>query len=111
MDKLARYREIIRRLLQEYAAWKPSSPQVASEVICDPAHDHFELKYLGWDGHRRVHSCVFHLDIIDGKIWVQHDGTNRPVADELVRAGVPKEDIVLAEQPPEVRAHTGYGVG
>jgi hypothetical protein len=111
MDKLARYREIIRGVLNDYATWKPSSPQVTSEIIFDPALDHFELKYLGWDGHRRVHSCVFHLDIIDGKIWVQHDGTNRPVAEELVRAGVPKEDIVLAEKPADVRPFTGYGAG
>ncbi len=111
MDKLAHYREIIRRLLKEYAAWKPSSPQVVSEVIDDPGRDHFELKYVGWDGNRRVHSCVFHLDIIGGKIWVQFDGTNRPVAEELVRAGVPKEDIVLAEKPADVRPFTGYGVG
>jgi hypothetical protein len=111
MDKLAHYREIIRRLLREYGTWKPSSPQVASEIICDTSSDHFELKYIGWDGNRRVHSCVFHLDIIDGKIWVQFDGTNRPVAEELVRAGIPKEDIVLAEKPVEVRPLTGYGVG
>lgn len=111
MDKLTRYREIIRRVLKDYATWKPSSPQVVSEIIHDPAHDHFGLIYLGWDGHRRVHSCVFHLDIIDGKIWIQYDGTDRPIAEELVLAGVPKEDIVLAEKPAEVRPYTGYGVG
>jgi hypothetical protein len=111
MDKLTRYRDIIRRVLQDYATWKPSSPQVRSEVIFDPILDHFELKYLGWDGPRRIHSSPFHLDLIDGKIWIQFDGTDRPIAEELVRAGVPKEDIVLAEKPPEVRPFTGYGVG
>jgi hypothetical protein len=111
MDKLARYREIIRRVMNDYAIWKPSSPQVRSEIIHDPAADHFELKYVGWDGTRRIHSCVFHLDLIDGKIWIQHDGTNRPVADELVLAGIPKEDIVLAEKTPELRSLTGFGVG
>jgi hypothetical protein len=54
---------------------------------------------------------MFHLDIIDGKIWIQYDGTDRPIAEELVRAGIPKEDIVLAEQPADVRPHTGFGVG
>ena len=54
---------------------------------------------------------LVHLDIIDGKFWIQFDGTNRPVADELVAVGVPKEDIVLAEKPADVRPLTGYGVG
>ena len=40
-----------------------------------------------------------HLDIIDGKIWIQHDGTEIGVANELVEMGVPKEDIVLAYHP------------
>jgi len=111
MDKLTHYRDIIRRVLADYATWKPSSPQVASEVVFDPALDHFELIYLGWDGHRRIHSCVFHLDLIGGKIWIQYDGTDRPIAEELVRAGVPKADIVLAEKPADVRPFTGYGVG
>ena len=36
---------------------------------------------------------------------------DRPIATELLAAGVPKEDIVLAWHPPEVRKHTGYAVG
>jgi hypothetical protein len=111
VDKLTRYRDAIRQVMTEYAAWKPQVPTVSSEQIHDPIQDHYELKYVGWDGPRRVHSTAFHLDIIGGKIWVQFDGSNRPVAEALVEAGVPKEDIVLAEQPPRLRPHTGYGVG
>lgn len=112
MDKLISYRETVRSVLDDYANWlaKPESG-IRYEVVFDPALDHFELVRFGWDKHRRVHGVLFHLDIIGGKIWVQYDGTDRPIAEELVRAGVPKEDIVLAEHPPEVRAHTGYGVG
>lgn len=112
MDKLTRYREVIRRVLEGYAEWyrQPKSA-LQCEVVHDPVLDHFELVHFGWDGHRRIHTVVFHLDIIDGKIWVQYDATDRPIAEELVRAGVPKEDIVLAEQPADVRPFTGYGVG
>ena len=111
MDKLTRYRETIRRIMGEYAAWKPNSPTVTSEQIHDTTHDHYLLKYVGWDGGRRVNATAFHLDIIDGKVWVQFDGSNRSVAEALAEAGVPKEDIVLAEKPPEVRASLGYAIG
>ncbi|MGL6097585.1 MAG: XisI protein [Fimbriiglobus sp.] len=110
MDKLTRYREIIRRELREYAAWTTGAG-VTGEFVEDPARDHFEVLRFGWDGHRRVHGSILHLDIIDGKVWVQYDGTNRPVAEALVEAGVPKDDIVLAEKPAEVRPFTGYAVG
>jgi hypothetical protein len=112
MDKLTRYRDIIRRELEGYASWitKPGG-ETRTEVVYDPALDHFELVESGWQGRRRIHTVVFHLDIIDGKIWVQHDATDRPIAEELVRAGVPKEDIVLADKPADVRPFTGYGVG
>ncbi|MBM3981674.1 MAG: XisI protein [Planctomycetes bacterium] len=112
MDQVSRYRATVRRVLDEFAAWitKPDD-SIRCEVVFDPSLDHFELVRFGWDGRRRVHGVLFHLDIIGGKIWVQYDATDRPIAEELVRAGVPKEDIVLGEQPPELRAHTGYGVG
>jgi hypothetical protein len=110
MDKLTRYREIIRRELDGYAEWTTRG-DIVGEVVVDPVRDHFELLRFGWDGRRRLHSSLIHLDIINGKIWVQYDGTDRPIAEELVRAGVAKEDIVLAEKPPEARPLTGYGVG
>jgi hypothetical protein len=112
MDKLTRYREIIRKELEGYATWltKPGG-QLRCEVVFDPVLDHFELIKVGWEGHRRTHIVLFHLDIIDGKVWVQHDATDRPIAPELVAAGIPKEDIVLGFQPADVRQYTGYGVG
>ena len=58
-----------------------------------------------------MHGCVVHIDIKDGKVWLQYDGTSQPVADELIAAGVPQEDIVLAFHPAEVRPLTGFAVG
>lgn len=111
MDQLTRYRQVVREVLDGYAAVYRADPGVTTEVVHDPARDHFELIRVGWDGRRRVHYVVHHIDLIDGKVWVQHDATDRPVADELVRAGVPKSDIVLAFQPADVRPHTEFAVG
>lgn len=68
------------------------------------------MLHVGWDGQRRVHGSVIHIDIIQGKIWIQHDGTNRPVAEELLAAGVPREDIILGFYPPQVRQYTDFCV-
>ena len=106
MDRLDQYRAIVRRLIEEYASYKPSNGQIDTETIID--RDHYEVMHVGWDGVRRIHGSVIHVDIIDGKVWVQYDGTNRPIAEELSAAGIPKEDIVLAFHPESVRPWTGY---
>ncbi|HBE18585.1 MAG TPA: hypothetical protein DEG17_19330 [Cyanobacteria bacterium UBA11149] len=41
------------------------------------------------------------------KIWIHYDGIEDGITNELVAAGVPKERIVLAFHPPQVREHTG----
>lgn len=111
MDTVTQYREIVRQLMEEYGRYRPSHGQIDTEVVVDAAHDHYELLHIGWDGPRRVHGTVLHVDIRDQKIWIQYDGTDRPIAEELLRAGVPRTDIVLGFHPPEVRRHTEFGVG
>ena len=110
MDRLEQYRQIVRRVIEEYASYKPSHGRIETEAVVDPDKDHFEVIHVGWDGHRRVHGSVVHIDIIDGKVWIQHDGTNRPVADELLAAGIPRHDIVLGFHPEDVRRHTDFAV-
>ena len=109
--KVDRYREIVRRLVAEYASYKPSHGQIETEAIVDADRGHYEVMHVGWDGVRRVHGSVVHIDIIDDKVWVQYDGTSRPVAEELVAAGVPRDDIVLAFHPADVRRLTDFAVG
>jgi hypothetical protein len=106
-----RYREIVRRLVEGYAAQKPSLGEVDSYPMIDAERDHYIAMQTGWVNRHRVHGAFLHIDIIDGKIWIQFNGTDRSIAEELVAAGVPKEDIVLAEKPADVRPFTGYGVG
>ena len=64
--------------------------------------------YAGWNGPYRIHGSVLHVDIRDGKVLIQYDGTEDGVAEELVKAGIPRDRIVLAFKPPEVRKFTDY---
>ncbi|HAG80888.1 MAG TPA: XisI protein, partial [Cyanobacteria bacterium UBA12227] len=43
-------------------------------------------------------------------IWIQHNMTELDIAQELVRLGVPKEDIVLGLHSPFMRQFTEYAV-
>ena len=53
---------------------------------------------------------MLHIDIKEGKIWIQHDGTEIGIANELVEMGVPKQDIVLAFHAPYKRQYTGFAI-
>lgn len=110
MDKVERYQSILKKIIYEYASYKPSHGQIDTEAIIDMENNHYEVMHVGWDGPRRVHGSAIHLDIIGDKIWIQHDGTSHPVADELMAAGVPKESIVLGFIPDDERAYTDFAV-
>jgi len=110
MDTLARYREIVRNLISEYARYRPAHGAIDTEAVMDPGKDHYEVLHVGWDGPRRVHGVLLHIDIIGNKVWIQHDGTSPGVAEELVAAGIPREAIVLGFRPAHLRQHTGFAV-
>lgn len=111
MASLAEYRTIVQQLITDYAGAKPGHGDIETEAIIDAERDHYEVLHMGWDGPRRVHGVVVHIDIIGEKVWVQYDGTSRPVAEALLAAGIPREAIVLGFHPAEVRAHTDFAVG
>ncbi len=62
----------------------------------------------GWAQGRRVRSTVIHVRLRGGKVWIEEDWTEDGVATELLKAGVPNEDIVLAFHPPEMRRFTEF---
>ena len=108
MDKNVKYRGIVKDIIFEYAKHKPRYGDLETEIFIDEERDHYIVMRVGWQGERRVYGSIIHLDLIGGKVWIQYDGTNRPVADALLEAGVPREDIVLAFHPPEIRQYTEF---
>ncbi|NOK60285.1 MAG: XisI protein [Chloroflexi bacterium AL-W] len=110
MDKIAQYRSVIKKILQEQAHYKPAHGDIEPMVVFDETHDHYQLLLLGWDLPRRVHSIIIHIRIHNGKVWLEHDGTDARIARQLVAAGIPKKDIVLAFHPPDKRPYTDFAV-
>jgi XisI protein len=107
----AAYRQYIQQVLQDKAK-TTSSPGLERQVIFDTDRDHYQLVNVGWNPNgNRSYGCVLHLDIKDGKIWIQHDGTEDGIADALLELGVPKKDIVLAFHTPSMRKYTEFAIG
>lgn len=112
MEKIEKYKTIIKELLDEVAqaGARPDSP-VQTQVIRDEEGGHYLLFSNGWRGSKRVYGCYLHIDVTEnGKVWVQHDGTDVAVAEKLMENGIPKTDIVLGFHAPFVREDTGFAV-
>ena len=105
------YKKIVKEKLEEYADYIPSEENMRLERIFDDVNGHYELLYIGWDERKRMHGCMLHVDVRDNKIWIEFDGTEHGIAGDFLEAGISKEEIVLAFQPPYKRPYTGFAVG
>lgn len=109
MEKLD-YRQLITALLQEHAKHPLKDESVETQIIFDTENDHYQLVHIGWQGEKRFYACPIHIDIKDGKIWIQRDFTEAGIAQQLVTQGVPKSDIVLSFRSPFVRKFSEFAI-
>lgn len=110
MDPVEQYRNAVMTVLREWEQRPGPESSLRFEAVFDRERDRYLLVVVGWDGRHHVHSTIAHVDVVDGKLWVQHDQTEQGIAPDLVAAGVPRDRIVLAFKSPSRRAATGYAV-
>lgn len=104
MEKAIRYKQIIGELVEEIYKMAPSDEVVETQIITDHVHGHYLLFSVGWEKDYREYTPFLHLDVKpDGKVLLQHDGTDLTVAQILTEKGIPPSDIVLAFRAPELR--------
>jgi hypothetical protein len=104
MDKLENYRSIIRAIVKEIAEMTPSDKNSETQLVMDEVGGHYILFSIGWQDILREYLPFVHIDLKpDGKVWIQHDGTDLKIALMLADRGVPKQDIVLAFHSPNRR--------
>jgi XisI protein len=111
MEKIREFEEIILSLLQEEAGnWHNESPQAL--VIVDREKRHYQLILNGWtDNGVYMDDILVHFHISDDeRVWLLQNNTEWLVAEDLVRRGVPADEIVIGFHPPKYRKYTDYAV-
>ena len=63
---------------------------------------------LGWEDGKRAKYIKVYVRVREPKFWIEEDWTEDGIATELVREGVPREDVVLAFHGPETRKDTDF---
>lgn len=103
MDKLARYRKIVKKIVEKYGIFQSSVGKVETYPICDERNDNYLVIDVGWLAFGRQHAMPLHIRLKGGKVWVEWDGTDQEIVQQLIDAGIPENDIVLGfEQPQEI---------
>lgn len=87
-----------------------NDPDTDAYLALDKENHHYLLIENGWQNGYRIYGALIHIDIIGEKAWIQHDGTEEGIANELTRLNIPKDQIVLAYKSPERRQITEFAV-
>jgi len=111
MGKVTQYRKIIQNFLTQYAHYGTGLGDIERQLVFDTINDHYQIIDIGWHNQRRIYGSVLHLDIKEGKVWIQHNGTEIEVGEELATLGIPKSDIVVGFHAPDRRQLTDFAVG
>lgn len=104
----AERRALIKRILSEHAAnFKQLQPPGMEEIcVFDEAHDEYLWLTQGWLEQTRLRELVAHVRLRDDKFWIEADTTAWGLATDLMQAGIPQTDIILAFHPPAMRRDT-----
>ena len=103
-------KQAIIKVLQDYLEFLGSDPESTIQLVIDENQDHYLLIETGWHQNRRIYGTLIHIDIINQKLWIQQDGTEEGIANELVNQGISPQQIVLAYKTLGRRKITDFAV-
>ena len=114
MDKLEQYRNIIKKILTEYYEMtnnqisKKCEFEVSERLAFDETRDQYMWFRFGWEDKKQIQHIIIYITIKNVKVWVEEDATGLCIVDDLLSAGIPRNDIVLGFHHPSKRVFTEF---
>lgn len=99
MDNTERCRKIIQDVILKYAGLRPSHGDIRLDPIFDETNDRYVLMQTGWDRGHRVRGNLIYISLRAGKVYIEYDGIEQSITDDLIRSGIPEDRIVLSYLP------------
>lgn len=97
MERIEKYQKIIEK---EVYFWKnhqsSEMPDVQFKVIVDEAKTNFIVVSMGWRKRVYEYNLLFHIELINDKIYVHEDTTGIGIVKQFINEGVNQDDIVLS---------------
>jgi XisI protein len=110
MVNIKRCQKAILSILEDYATVRYSNINAENKLIADKVNHRYQVVTIGWDKTKFVRDCPMHIDIIDGKVWIQRNRTEIDIAAILTEQGIAKSDIVLGFLTPKMREYSDYAL-
>jgi hypothetical protein len=110
LSRLGYNRQVVMKILADYAD-RSTVSNIQTLAVFDEKENHYQLLDIGWDEEgRRVFQPILHLDLIDGKIWIQENSTDWDIAKALVEANIQPSEIVLGMHSKVLRQLGDYAI-
>ena len=77
MDKIVKYRTLLKSILIEYnrLASNPPTPGVETLLAFDEDREQYLQFQVGWTQNERIRGITIHIQIKEGKVWIEQDWT------------------------------------
>lgn len=96
MDSTPKQSTVVKQVIQRYAQFTPSHGNIRLDTVFDDQQQHYALMQVGWDRGRRIRGNLIYITLQDGKIWIEYDGMEQGITQDLIAAGVSPDEIILA---------------
>jgi hypothetical protein len=102
-NKTIIYREAILSVLHHYDSVWAHMGGLKNQIIADSQRNTFVMLIFGWQNTDIYnHLLCFHIEIIEGKVWIHENNTDAMIAVDLIERGVSPDDIILGFEKPHL---------
>jgi hypothetical protein len=95
VDTTTTDRDIVKRVIERYAKFVPSHGNIRLDTVFDDQQGRYALMQVGWDRGRRVRGNLIYITVQDGQVWVEYDGMEQGITNDLLQGGIAPERIIL----------------
>ena len=88
--------EIVKEVITYYSKLRPSHGDIRLDTVFDDSQGRYALMQVGWDRGRRIRGNLIYITINDGQVFIEYDGMESAIVEDLIRGGIAQERIVLA---------------
>ncbi|MEG4281325.1 element excision factor XisI family protein [Microcoleus sp. MON1_C1] len=78
---------------------RSSHGDIRLDPVLNETRDRYALMQVGWDRGRRVRGNLIYITLQDGKVYIEYEGMECGITQNLIDQCLPENDIVLAFLP------------
>lgn len=98
MDSITQLSNTVKEVINRYAQLKPSHGDIRLDTVFDDEQKHYALMQVGWDRQRRVRGNLIYITLQDNSVFIEYDGMECGIVQDLVASGITPDQIMLAYQ-------------